>query len=417
SLFIKKIQLIKPVQNFSGDIRFETPEPGTKREATQIFIKQYIQDIRYLINNNIYTTEDLMETTEHIGSIDQGHMEQLETLHEYMTFFLYDTTNLSSVVFLDINQNFKNYLENIVIKKIILHDRYGKNADLCSLNQELLFEIKHENIVELLGSYTIKNDVDVFERFLIFKRYASDSFNFFNDLEFSKIRFKTTLLLFLHIMRAMEYLTSQKIVHSDIKLENILCNADATQWCLTDFEGAKKITSKHDRMQFKASGEILGTKGYIAPEVKSKKIFSHYSDIYSFGATMFYLFTLKPYQSNVLLNYQHAHYNTLFFKINKEAKKLYTPCVLALRRSVVIPIEIINQFKDNPIQVAKVLSQKFLSEVFPRYNNVLEYSRTHEYAQYIFMPAMLTAVQLLARDRGKHDQFIQYFECLLEQIE
>jgi serine/threonine protein kinase len=82
------------------------------------------------------------------------------------------------------------------------------------------------------------------------------------------------------IILALEYLHACGIVYRDLKLENILLDAEG-HICLTDF-GLSKPLGESDRTE-----TMCGTPGYLAPEILSGKPYSTSVDYWSLGVLMF----------------------------------------------------------------------------------------------------------------------------------
>ncbi|MGH9362798.1 MAG: serine/threonine-protein kinase, partial [Thermoanaerobaculia bacterium] len=95
--------------------------------------------------------------------------------------------------------------------------------------------------------------------------------------------------------RGLEAAHRKSIVHRDIKPENIMIDSSGVVK-LADL-GIAKAQSDPDRTQslITQPGVIIGTPSYMAPEqVQSAHAVSPAVDIYSMGATLYFLLTTKP---------------------------------------------------------------------------------------------------------------------------
>ena len=96
---------------------------------------------------------------------------------------------------------------------------------------------------------------------------------------------KEILSLAINIAEALDTSHSMKIMHRDVKLENIFYDESRQIYKLGDF-GIARITN-----QGSASTKGAGTLGYEAPEVEggNGSKYSYQADIYSFGVTIYLL--------------------------------------------------------------------------------------------------------------------------------
>ena len=90
---------------------------------------------------------------------------------------------------------------------------------------------------------------------------------------------------------ALEHAHQSGIVHRDVKPGNLLLDLRGQLW-VTDF-GLAQVTGDPG---LTITGELLGTLRYASPEqvLARRGIVDHRSDIYSLGATLYELLTLRP---------------------------------------------------------------------------------------------------------------------------
>lgn len=119
-------------------------------------------------------------------------------------------------------------------------------------------------VVEYLAGGTLKN-------FLIKNRRK-------------KLAFKIVVQIALDIARGLSYLHTKKIVHRDVKTENMLLDKSRTVK-IADFGVARVEAQNPNDM----TGET-GTLGYMAPEVLNGNPYNRKCDVYSFGICLWEIY-------------------------------------------------------------------------------------------------------------------------------
>ncbi|MED6111492.1 hypothetical protein PIB30_052767 [Stylosanthes scabra] len=99
-----------------------------------------------------------------------------------------------------------------------------------------------------------------------------------------KLAFKVVVQLALDLARGLSYLHMKKIVHRDVKTENMLLDKTRTLK-IADFGVARiEASNPHDM-----TGET-GTLGYMAPEVLNGNPYNRKCDVYSFGICLWEIY-------------------------------------------------------------------------------------------------------------------------------
>jgi hypothetical protein len=91
------------------------------------------------------------------------------------------------------------------------------------------------------------------------------------------------------LARAMQAAHEQHVIHRDLKPANVLLAEDGTPK-ITDFGLAKKL----DEAGQTASGAVMGTPSYMAPEQAGGKAVGPLADVYALGAVLYECLTGRP---------------------------------------------------------------------------------------------------------------------------
>jgi serine/threonine protein kinase len=108
------------------------------------------------------------------------------------------------------------------------------------------------------------------------------------------------------VAQALVAAADHKVIHRDIKPDNIMRAADGTVK-LCDMGLAKQTEQPDGGMT--ATGHVFGTPAYIAPEqAEDSKTADHRSDIYSLGATAYHLLTgVRAFEADTAMRMMLKH--------------------------------------------------------------------------------------------------------------
>lgn len=188
----------------------------------------------------------------------------------------------------------RRYSGQIVALKFI--SKRGKpEKDLQNLRLEIgiLQRLDHPNIIRMLDSFETNAD------FVVVTEFAyGELFEIFQDdkhLPEDEVRNIAGQLT-----QALNYLHMQKIIHRDMKPQNVLVGAD-NRVKLCDFGFARAMSC-----QTTVLTSIKGTPLYMAPELVQEKPYDCSADLWSLGVICYELFVGQPpFYTNSLISLIH----------------------------------------------------------------------------------------------------------------
>ncbi|MEF3280050.1 MAG: protein kinase [Elusimicrobiota bacterium] len=108
------------------------------------------------------------------------------------------------------------------------------------------------------------------------------------------------------VLRGLEHAHSKNIIHRDIKPSNIIINNEGVPRII-DFGLARRVV---EEKQLTITGEMIGTAYFMSPEQGLGKRVDQRADLYSVGATYFYMLTGKyPYDGKTSIEVINKHIN------------------------------------------------------------------------------------------------------------
>jgi serine/threonine protein kinase len=145
----------------------------------------------------------------------------------------------------------------------------------------ILKKLNHENIILMLDSFETETD------FCVVMEYAQgELFEILEDDK--KLPEKEVAKIAKQLVRALLYLHTNRVIHRDMKPQNILIGSDgAIKLC--DF-GFARVMSCNTMVLT----SIKGTPLYMAPELVQEQPYNHTADLWSLGVILYELVVGKP---------------------------------------------------------------------------------------------------------------------------
>uniref|UniRef100_A0A674HPK9 non-specific serine/threonine protein kinase n=1 Tax=Taeniopygia guttata TaxID=59729 RepID=A0A674HPK9_TAEGU len=175
----------------------------------------------------------------------------------------------------------KHSAQVVALKFIPKVGRSEKELKNLQREIEIMRDLHHPNIIQMLDSFETANEV------VVVTNYAEgDLFQILEDdgwLPESKIQ-----TIAAQLISALYYLHSHRILHRDMKPQNILLGKDGVVK-LCDF-GFARAMSIHTMVLT----SIKGTPLYMSPELLEERPYDHTADLWSVGCILYELFVGTP---------------------------------------------------------------------------------------------------------------------------
>lgn len=173
--------------------------------------------------------------------------------------------------------------KNYVVKKIKTRDMPESEREKTEQEVRLLQKLRHANIVAYKDSYI---DRDQFLCIVMVNCEGGDMYSKIKSVKGKKFTEAQILEWFAQILLALLYLHDQRILHRDLKTQNIFLKNSKIR--LGDFGIARVLDGTRD-----FANTCIGTPYYMSPELFKNKPYSYKSDVWGLGCVVYEMCNLR----------------------------------------------------------------------------------------------------------------------------
>ncbi|XP_062959539.1 serine/threonine-protein kinase Nek5 [Cynocephalus volans] len=235
-------------------------------------------------------------------------------------------------------------IKEINFAKMPIHEKEASKKEVI-----LLAKMKHPNIVTFFSSFQENGKLFIVMEYCdgedLMKRINRQQGVLFSEDQI--------LDWFVQISLGLKHIHDRKILHRDIKAQNIFLSKNGMVAKLGDFGIARVLNNSMELAR-----TCVGTPYYLSPEICQNKPYNNKTDIWSLGCVLYELCTLKhPFEGNnlhqLVLKICQAHFAPVSPRFSRDLRSLISQLLKVSPR-------------DRP-SVNSILKRPFLENLIAKY--------------------------------------------------
>ena len=189
----------------------------------------------------------------------------------------------------------------IILKSIPIHNEFHSSIINLKNEYDILKYLKSDLMLEVYAFQRYSNGF-----FLAYQDTGGISLKQYSDGK--KIPLDKFYEIAIRLAEILSEIHRKKVIHKDIKPENIIINPETMDVKLIDFGISTRLSKEETK--WTAANVLEGSIQYISPEQTGRmnRSVDYRSDFYSLGVTFYLMLTGKlPFENTDLLELVHAH--------------------------------------------------------------------------------------------------------------
>ena len=170
-----------------------------------------------------------------------------------------------------------------VLKKVKTRDMQPRDRENTENEVRLLQKLQHPNVVGYKDSFL---DREQYLNIVMAHCEGGDMYSHIKNANGKNFDEDQILEWFAQIVLAIHYLHARRILHRDLKTQNIFLRN--SRICVGDFGIAKVLDNTRD-----FANTCIGTPYYMSPELFKNKPYSYKSDVWALGCVLYEMCNLR----------------------------------------------------------------------------------------------------------------------------